>query len=196
MTALDAADAADALLITGGFPEIVQAWEPGVSRLDYLRRSVANPLSPLLAAGELSLLGEFPAVNWRCRASNDHGRAGAVVPWSRSSVSPCCGCCRTMTGRRPRRSAAGGTGGTIPEIDLVGTDRGAVAGRVQFVGSVKWLETQPFGRREYDGLVRDLLAVPGAEPGTPLVAVSRCGVTGDLPRAAHWGPGDLVRAWR
>ena len=31
-----------------------------MSREDYLSRSVANPRSPLLAAGELSLLGEFP----------------------------------------------------------------------------------------------------------------------------------------
>jgi hypothetical protein len=67
---------------------------------------------------------------------------------------------------------------------------------VHFIGSVKWLETQPFGSREYDALVRDMLAVPGAEPGTPLVAVSRCGVTRGLPLAAHWGPEDLVRAWQ
>ncbi|MGW0482917.1 ATP-binding protein [Nonomuraea sp. NPDC003214] len=61
MTGLPAADAVDALLITGGFPEIVQSWEPGLSRLDFLRRSLDSPLSPLLAAGQLSLLGEFPA---------------------------------------------------------------------------------------------------------------------------------------
>jgi hypothetical protein len=65
-----------------------------------------------------------------------------------------------------------------------------------FVGSVKWLESQPFGRREYDALVRDMLAVPGAAADTPLVAVSRCGVSDGLPLAAHWGPDDLVRAWR
>ncbi|WP_330287761.1 hypothetical protein [Streptomyces sp. NBC_00576] len=44
--------------------------------------------------------------------------------------------------------------------------------------------------------MRDMLAVPGAEPGTALVAVSRCGVEAGLPLAAHWGPEDLVRAWR
>ncbi|MFH8788900.1 hypothetical protein [Streptomyces roseoverticillatus] len=48
MTGLDAADAVDPSLITGGFPEIVQAWRPGMSRLDFLWESVANPLSPLL----------------------------------------------------------------------------------------------------------------------------------------------------
>ncbi|WP_455352565.1 hypothetical protein [Streptomyces sp. SYSU K217416] len=56
--------------------------------------------------------------------------------------------------------------------------------------------TQPFGRREYDALVRDMLAVPGTAPDTPLVAVSRCGVADDLPLTAHWGPADLVRAWQ
>ncbi|WP_406737797.1 hypothetical protein OG365_11185 [Streptomyces sp. NBC_00853] len=61
---------------------------------------------------------------------------------------------------------------------------------------MKWLESQPFGRREHDGLVRDMLAVPGAEPGTALVAVSRGGVEAGLPLAAHWGPEDLVHAWR
>jgi AAA+ ATPase superfamily predicted ATPase len=60
MTQLSAADAIDALLITGGFPEIVQSWTPGTGRVDFLRESVSNPLSPLLAAGELTVLGEFP----------------------------------------------------------------------------------------------------------------------------------------
>ncbi|MFG1792647.1 ATP-binding protein [Nocardia sp. NPDC049149] len=67
MTDLDAAAAVDALLITGGFPEIVQSWEPGMSRTEFLRASTTNPLSPLLVAGELSLLGEFPEAS-RSRA--------------------------------------------------------------------------------------------------------------------------------
>ncbi|MFH8788901.1 hypothetical protein [Streptomyces roseoverticillatus] len=70
-----------------------------------------------------------------------------------------------------------------------------MAGKVHFVGSVKWLESQPFGRRERDVLVRDMLAVPGATPDTPLVAVSRRGVADGVPLAAHWGPEDLVRTW-
>ncbi|MBG0825068.1 ATP-binding protein [Planomonospora sp. ID91781] len=61
MTGLAAADAVDALLITGGFPEVLRSWEPGMDRTAFLRASLANPLSPLLAAGELSLLGEFPS---------------------------------------------------------------------------------------------------------------------------------------
>ncbi|WP_280437205.1 ATP-binding protein [Nocardia carnea] len=60
MTALPAAEAVDALLITGGFPEIVQSWTPGAGRAEFLREALLNPLDPLLVAGELSLLGEFP----------------------------------------------------------------------------------------------------------------------------------------
>jgi AAA+ ATPase superfamily predicted ATPase len=60
MTALDPAKAIDAFLITGGFPEIVQRWQPGTSRTAFLRDQLADPLSPLLMAGELSLLSELP----------------------------------------------------------------------------------------------------------------------------------------
>jgi uncharacterized protein len=83
-----------------------------------------------------------------------------------------------------------------PEIDLVGADREPVAKHVRFLGSIKWLENQRFDRRDYDALVRDMLAVPGVEEETSLVAVSRGGVSDDLPLAAHWGPEDLVRAWQ
>ncbi|WP_340683683.1 DUF234 domain-containing protein [Amycolatopsis coloradensis] len=60
MTALDSAEAIDAFLITGGFPEIVQRWKPATDRVAFLRDQLADPLSPLLMAGELSLLGEVP----------------------------------------------------------------------------------------------------------------------------------------
>lgn len=83
-----------------------------------------------------------------------------------------------------------------PEIDLVGADREPVARHVHFLGSIKWLENAPFGRHEYGSLVRAMLAVPGADPKIPLVAVSRCGVTDGLPLAAHWGPEDLLGAWQ
>ncbi|WP_216899116.1 AAA family ATPase [Nocardia alni] len=59
MTELPAAEAVDAQLITGGFPELVQSWHPGMSRMEFLRAAVTNPLSPLLAVGQLSLLNGF-----------------------------------------------------------------------------------------------------------------------------------------
>ncbi|MFK4270814.1 ATP-binding protein [Streptomyces milbemycinicus] len=287
MTSLDAADAVDALLITGGFPEIVQSWRPGTGRTDFLREAVANPLSPLLVAGELSLLGEFPEAshsravleavgsgertfstiaaqaggagalpsgtlspllhtlqtkrilatdlplstkadtkNKRYRIADpylrfwlafiqrgipliERGRGDLALErierswttWRGRAVEPVIreSLLRLLPdGRWPHTEAVGGWWNrqNNPEIDLIGADREPVAGAVHFIGSIKWLESQPFGRREYDALARDMLAVPGAEPDTPLVAVSRCGIEDGLPLAAHWGPEDLVRAWR
>ncbi|OXM44917.1 ATP-binding protein [Amycolatopsis alba] len=60
MTSLESAEAIDAFLITGGFPEIVQRWKPGTDRQAFLCDQLSDPLSPLLMAGELSLLGEVP----------------------------------------------------------------------------------------------------------------------------------------
>ncbi len=60
MTGLGAVDAIDALLLTGGFPEITQSWSPGMTRRDFLRESLSSPLSPFLAAGELTISSEFP----------------------------------------------------------------------------------------------------------------------------------------
>jgi AAA+ ATPase superfamily predicted ATPase len=287
MTGLDAAEAVDALLVTGGFPEVVQAWKPGMGLTDYLRQELDNPLSPLLMAGELSLLGEFPEAshsravleavgsgertftaianeagganplasgtlspilntlldkrvlatdsplstkpdtkNKRYRIADpylrfwlallergiplvERGRADLVLKrierswtaWRGRAVEPVIreSLLRLLPNDRwPETEAIGGWWNrrNNPEIDLVGADREPVARGIHFLGSVKWLENQPFGRREYDTLVRDMLAVPGADPTTPLVAVSRCGVADGLPLAAHWGPDDLLHAWQ
>ncbi|MGW0838234.1 ATP-binding protein [Streptomyces prunicolor] len=287
MTGLDAADAVDALLITGGFPEIVQSWRPGMSRLDFLREAAGNPLSPLLAAGELSLLGEFPEAshsravleavgsgertfsaiaaqaggagalpsgtlspllntlltkrvlaadlplstkadtkNKRYRIADpylrfwlaflqrgipliERGRGDLALErierswtsWRGRAIEPVVreSLLRMLPDAAwPETEAVGGWWNrqNNPEIDLVGTDREPVAGAVHFVGSIKWLESQPFGRREYDTLVRDAAAVPGSGPDTALVAVSRAGVVDGLPLVAHWGPEDLVEAWQ
>ncbi|MFF4127637.1 ATP-binding protein [Microbispora rosea] len=286
MTGLDAADAIDAFLITGGFPEVVQAWQPGMNRVDYLRESLSNPLSALLMAGELSLLGEFPETSHSRAILSAVGsgkrtfsaiatEAGGASPLASGTLSPLLS---TLIGKRvlavdtplstkpdtknkryriadpylrfwlafldrgiplvergrgervlatierswtswrgravepvvrqalsrllpddrwPETDAIGGWWNrqNNPEIDLVGADREPVARHVQFLGSIKWLENGSFGRHEYESLVRDMLAVPGAETGTPLVAVSRSGVDDGLPLAAHWGPEDLLAAW-
>lgn len=75
MTGLGGAEAMDAFLLTGGFPEIVQSWPSGASRTEFLRQSVQSPLSPLLAAGELTMLGEFPGSS-RMRAAIEAISAG------------------------------------------------------------------------------------------------------------------------
>jgi uncharacterized protein len=287
MTGLEAAEAVDALLVTGGFPEVVQAWRPGMALADYLRQELANPLSALLMAGELSLLGEFPQAshsravleavgsgertftaiaadagganplasgtlspilttlldkrvlatdsplstkpdtkNKRYRIADpylrfwlaflhrgiplvERGRGDLVVKrierswtsWRGRAVEPLIreSLLRLLPdGLWPDAEAIGGWWNrqNNPEIDIVGADREPVARHIHFLGSVKWLESQPFGRRDYDSLVRDMLAVPGVDPATPLVAVSRSGVADGLPLAAHWGPEDLLRAWQ
>ncbi len=287
MTGLEAADAMDALLITGGFPEIVQSWRPGMSRTDFLDDALSHPLSPLLVSGELSLLGEFPDAS-HARAvleavgsgertfsaiAAQAGGAGALpsgtlspllhtlqtkrviaadlplstkpdtknkryriadpylrfwlaflhraIPliergrsdlartriekswttWRGRAVEPLIrqSLLRLLPDDNwPDTEAVGGWWNrqNNPEIDLIGTDREPNATSVHFAGSIKWLEKQPFGRREYDTLVRDTLAIPGTDPDTPLVAVSRSGTDNGLPLAAIWGPEDLVRAWQ
>ncbi len=86
-----------------------------------------------------------------------------------------------------------------PEIDLVGADRGPVARRIDFVGSVKWLAT-PFDRHDLAALARSAGAVPGHEPGrTASVVVSLSGVVPGLgPEAVDvlWTADDIVAAWR
>ncbi|WP_433711034.1 ATP-binding protein [Nocardia sp. CA-084685] len=287
MTELPAAEAVDALLITGGFPEIVRSWRAGMSRVGFLRDATANPLSPLLVAGELSLLGEFPEAS-RSRAvleaigsgertfsaiaaaagSTGVLPAGTLTPllntlqakrivaadlplstkpdsknkryriadsymrfwlaflergipliergrgdlalerierswttWRGRAVEPVI---RESLRRLlpdahwPETEAVGGWWNrqNNPELDLVGADRDPVAGAVHFVGSIKWLGDRPFDRHDYDALARSVLAVPGTQFDTPLVAVSRSGIDGDLPLAEHWGPEDLLRAWQ
>ncbi|WP_205710950.1 DUF234 domain-containing protein [Isoptericola sp. BMS4] len=286
-TGLDPAAAVDALLVTGGFPEIVRSWPRGMTLRDFLRTSFADPLSPLLVSGELTLLGEFPestqaravleaigtgertftgiassaggdgvlksgalgpllktlqakhviaadrplsttsdTKNNRYRVADpylrfwlafaaraiplvergrgdvalDHVERGwaawrgrAVEPFVRASLE------RLLPDDAwPTTEFVGGWWNrrNNPEVDLVGADRTPVARSVQFLGSVKWHESRPFGRQEYDALARAVTAVPGADATTPLVAVSRSGVDGDLPLAATWGPEQLVAAWR
>jgi hypothetical protein len=82
-----------------------------------------------------------------------------------------------------------------PEIDVVGADRAGVANRIMFAGSIKWQTTKPFSSHDHAALVRDVAAVPGVDPGTKLLAVSRTGVAADLP-VRSVGPDELMAAWR
>ncbi|MFD3705716.1 ATP-binding protein [Nocardia sp. NPDC058658] len=287
MTGLDAAAAIDARLITGGFPQILTAWRPGMDRLDFLRESTTDPLSPLLVAGELSLLGEFPegtrsravlqaigsgertfgtiaaqagsqgdlaagtlnpllktlqdkrivaadrplstvadTKNKRYRITDSYlrfwlaflergiplverGRGDIALSrierswtsWRGRAVEPLirASLLRLLPDENwPDTEEIGGwwNRANNPEVDLIGADRSPVAKSIQFVGSIKWLDDHPFDRHDYDALSRCLLAVPGTDPNTPLVAVSRAGTTTDAPVSAWWGPEELVAAWR
>jgi len=99
LTEADAATAVDAWLVTGGFPEIVVSWEAGMTLDDFWAASFADPLSPLLVSGALTLLGEFPQAGHARAVLEAIGagertfqsvatRAGAGAPLPSGTVSP------------------------------------------------------------------------------------------------------------
>ena len=80
-----------------------------------------------------------------------------------------------------------------PEIDLVGADRGPVAQRVDFAGSIKWINSA-FDQRDLAALRQGAIQVPGFGPETGLAVVSLSGVAG-VDADLVWGPSDIVSAW-
>ncbi|WP_210573243.1 ATP-binding protein [Streptomyces sp. GESEQ-4] len=58
---LDAADAIDAHLVSGGLPGILRAWPHGTPALDFIKAECADPASPLFGVPEAALMAEFPA---------------------------------------------------------------------------------------------------------------------------------------
>ncbi|MFE7275553.1 ATP-binding protein [Streptomyces sp. NPDC057623] len=58
---LDAADAIDAHLVSGGLPGILRAWPHGTPALDFVKAECADPASPLFGVPEATLMAEFPA---------------------------------------------------------------------------------------------------------------------------------------
>ena len=61
MLGLDAADAFDAYMVTGGLPLICAEWQPGQTMWDYLAMALNNPTSALLVSAERALAAEFPS---------------------------------------------------------------------------------------------------------------------------------------
>jgi uncharacterized protein len=81
------------------------------------------------------------------------------------------------------------------EIDLVGADRGPIAKRIGYLGSVKWHETAPLARKDFTALAAVAGRVPGSGAETPLIGVSRA--HSELgPWSAVYSAEDLVEAWR
>ncbi|MDQ1296021.1 MAG: uncharacterized protein QG608_3908 [Actinomycetota bacterium] len=80
-----------------------------------------------------------------------------------------------------------------PEIDIVGGDRSPVARRLTAVGSIKWHDEAPFDARDLARLVRHRDQLPGATPGTMLLAVSRTGSAVDGIDVLD--PAELITAW-
>lgn len=58
---LDATDAVDAHLVSGGLPGILRAWPHGTPALPFLEQECADPASAVFGVPESSLLAEFPA---------------------------------------------------------------------------------------------------------------------------------------
>ncbi|MDQ3990025.1 MAG: ATP-binding protein [Actinomycetota bacterium] len=73
------------------------------------------------------------------------------------------------------------------EVDLVGM----AEGRVAFAGSIKWRDRLPFDDRDRAQLVQAAARIPGADPDTLLVGVSRAGFTTDELDVAL-GASDLI----
>lgn len=95
----------------------------------------------------------------------------------------------------PEATAVGGWWNRA--FDLVGADRGPVARKLWYVGSVKWLD-HPFGRRDLAALQRGAPQVPGFDPHeTALISVSCTGFTDSAATdlALCWLPEDIVGAF-
>lgn len=58
---LNATEAIDAYLLSGGLPGILRAWPGGVPALEFAERECGDPASPLFGVPEAALLAEFPA---------------------------------------------------------------------------------------------------------------------------------------
>jgi len=80
-----------------------------------------------------------------------------------------------------------------PEIDIVIADRQPVATAILGVGSIKWGDRTPFGRRDLAQLVAHRSQLPGATDSTPLFVVARSGC--DVDGVTAFGPDELLNAW-
>lgn len=98
---LDAAQAIDAHLITGGLPGILRSWPRGTPPLEFVRHECADPAASVFSIPEATLLAEFPSPDQSRRvieaigsgerthsaiAATAGGRAGAVPSGSLSPL--------------------------------------------------------------------------------------------------------------
>ncbi len=81
------------------------------------------------------------------------------------------------------------------EVDLVGGDKYPAAERIDFIGSVKWRDEQPFDRRDGTALAAKLPSVPGASTSTKLVGVSRQGFKRGSGLDIEIGPEEIIAAY-
>lgn len=80
------------------------------------------------------------------------------------------------------------------EVDLVGAEEGVRPARIDFVGSIKWRERSPLNDRDVKALRDHAARVPGSDPGTLLIGVSRAGFRGSA-LDMQLEPRDLLGSW-
>ncbi len=102
----------------------------------------------------------------------------------------------------PMITAPNGTPGAIgaywtrtnsTEVDIVVTDDSPVASSVLAIGSIKWREAKPFNVKDLRRLQAQRQEVPGSQPDTPLLALSRCG--SEVDGVICFSPEDLLEAY-
>jgi AAA+ ATPase superfamily predicted ATPase len=81
------------------------------------------------------------------------------------------------------------------EVDLVGGDKRPAAERIDFIGSVKWRDEQPFDRHDGAALQAKLPSVPGANTSTKLLGVSRQGFKQRSGLDIEIGPKEIIAAY-
>jgi len=81
------------------------------------------------------------------------------------------------------------------EVDLVGGDKHPTAERIDFIGSIKWRNEQPFDRRDGTALAAKLPSVPGTSTSTKLLGVSRQGFKRDSGVEIEIGPKEIIAAY-
>jgi hypothetical protein len=80
-----------------------------------------------------------------------------------------------------------------PEVDVIGADKARAPAAVAFAGSIKWRERSRFESSDLERLLATAARVPGVEPATPLVAISRTGIGASAHKlSAAFGPSELL----
>lgn len=108
---LEAADAIDAHLVSGGLPGILRAWPHGTPALDFIKSECADPASPLFGVPEAALMAELPAPDQSRRVleavgSGDRTHANiAATAGSQSGALPS-GILSPCSAASPRRSGS------------------------------------------------------------------------------------------
>jgi hypothetical protein len=81
------------------------------------------------------------------------------------------------------------------EVDLIGGDKHPTAEHIDFIGSIKWRDEQPFDRRDSAALAAKLLSIPGANTSTKLLGVSHQGFKRGSGLDIEIGPEQIIAAY-